>query len=195
MDQGVIVSCKRVYQQTYLDEVYCVIDDNDDGEVDRRGEQTKENIKNYNIKGAMFNIASAWKDVKTTTLTNAWKIFLYAAEDVEYDFEDFEHNDTCFFHRVLRRAGEEVSLDDLREWLEETEGDPGHHVMTDEEIDEDMFKGDAIEEEDEGKKSDVRIPKLSKVRIALDNIITHIDLTADEESNQYYPYFRAFVSM
>ena len=50
MDQGVIVSCKRAYQRKYLDEVYCVIDDDDNGEVDRRGKQTKENIKNYNIK-------------------------------------------------------------------------------------------------------------------------------------------------
>ena len=96
-----------------------------------------------------------------------------------------------------KRAGEEVSLDDVREWLEETEGDPGHHVMTDEEIAEDVLKGDTIEEEedDEGKESDVRIPKLSEVRGALDSIITYIDLTADEESNQYYPHFRAFRDM
>ena len=63
MDQGVIVSFKRAYQQKHLDEIYCVIDndddDDDDDEVDRRGEPTKENIKNYNIKGAIFNIASA----------------------------------------------------------------------------------------------------------------------------------------
>ena len=94
----------------------------------------------------------------------------------------------------LTRAGEEVSLNDLREWLEETGGDPGRHVMTDKEIAEDILKGDAIEEEkeDEGKESDVRIPKLSKVRGTLDSIITYIDLTADEESNQYYLHFRYF---
>ena len=134
----------------YLDEVYCVIDDDNDGEVDRRGEQTKENIKNYNIKGAIFNIASAWKDVKTTAVADAWKNLLYSAEDLEYNFEGLEPND---FHRALRRAGEEVSLDDVREWLEETKGNPGHHVMTDKEIAEDILKGGTIEEkeEDEGK--------------------------------------------
>ena len=150
------------YQRKYLDKVYCIIDDDDDdGEVDRRGEQTKENIENYNIKGIIFNIASAWKDVKTTTLANARKNLLYAAENVEYDFEGFDPND---FHHVLRRAGEE---------------------------------GDTLaeEEEDEGKESDVRISKLSEVRGALDSIITYIDLTADEESNQYYPHFRAFRDM
>ena len=116
---------------------------------------------------------------------------MYAAEDVEYDFEGFETNE---FHCVFRRAGEEVSLEDVREWIEETEGDPGHHVMTDEEIAEDVLKGDTIEEEEEdgGKESDVRIPKLSEARGALDSIITSIDLSADEESNQYYPRFKVF---
>ena len=194
IDEGVIVSCKGTYQRKYLDEVYCVIGNDNDGEVCRRGEKTKENIKNYNIKGATFNIASAWKDVKTITQANAWKNLLYAAEDVEYDFKGFEPND---FHRVLKRAGEEVSLDDVREWLEETEGDLGRHAMTDEEIPEDIFKGDKIEEgeEDEGKELDVQIPKFSEVREALGSIITYIDLTADKESNQYYPYFRAFRDM
>ena len=124
--------------------------------------------------------------MKTTTLANAWKNFLYAAQDVAYDFKGFEPKD---FHHVRRRAGEEVSLDDLREWLEETEDDSGHHVMTDEEIAEDVLKGDTIEEEEEdgGKEVDVRG--------ALDSIITYIDLTADEESNHYYPHFRAFRDM
>ena len=119
---------------------------------------------------------------------------MYAADDVEYDFEGFETNE---FYRVCRRAGEEVSLEDVRERLSKTEGDPGHHVMTDEEIAEDVLKGDTIEEEEEdgGKESDVRIPKLSKVRGALDSIITYIDLIADEESTQYYFHFRAFRDM
>ena len=131
--------------------------------------------------------------MKTTTLANAWKNLLYAAQDVANDFEGFEPKD---FHHVLRRAGKEVSLDDTREWLEETEDDPGHHVMTDEEIAEDILKGDTIEEEEDGgKELDVQIPKLSEVRGALDSIITYIDLTAEEESNHYYPHFRAFRDM
>ena len=69
--------------------------------------------------------------------------------------------------------------------------------MTDEEIAEDIPKGDTIEEEEEdgGKESVVRIPKLSEARGALDSIITYIDLTADEESNQLYPHFRALRDM
>ena len=133
--------------------------------------------------------------MKTTTLANAWKNVLHAAEDVEYDFKGFEPNE---FHHVLRRAGEEVCLDGVREWLEETEDDPGHHLMTDEEIVEDIFKGNKIhveEEENEGKELDVQIPKLLEVQGALDSIITYIDLTSDKKSKQYYPHFRVFRDM
>ena len=84
--------------------------------------------------------------MKTTTLANGWKNLLYAAEDVEYEFEGFEPND---FHRVLRRAGEKVFLDDARKWLEETEGDSDHHVMTEKEITEDILKGDTIKKEED----------------------------------------------
>ena len=126
------------------------------------GKKTKEISRNITSIRAIFHIASSWKVVKTTTLANGWKDLLYDAEDVEYDFEGFETNK---FHRELRKAGEEVSLEDVREWLEETEGDPGHHVMTEEEIAEDVLKDDTIEkeEEDGGKESDVRIPKISEV--------------------------------
>ena len=51
MDQAVIVSCKRAYQRKYLDEVYCVIDD-DDGEVDRRGEKIKKISRTITSKGS-----------------------------------------------------------------------------------------------------------------------------------------------
>ena len=50
--------------------------------------------------------------MKTTTLANVWKNLLYAADDVKYDFKGLE---TKEFHRVFRRAGEEVSLEDVRQ--------------------------------------------------------------------------------
>ena len=69
MDLGVIESCKRFYQRKYLDEVLVVIE----LEEDTRGQQTLKNIKTYNIKSAIYNFAFAWKDVKTTTLSNSCK--------------------------------------------------------------------------------------------------------------------------
>ena len=56
----------------------------------------------------MFNIASASEDVKTTTLANAWKNLLYAAEDVEQWSPNFSSRglyvDTCVPPRAKAKA-------------------------------------------------------------------------------------------
>ena len=63
MDLRLIVSCKRFYQPKYMDEVMVVIEE----EEDTRGQRTPKNIKTYNIKSAIYNLASALKYVKMTT--------------------------------------------------------------------------------------------------------------------------------
>ena len=68
MDLGEIVSCKGFHQQK-LGEVLVVIEE----EEDTRGQRSINNIKSYNIKSAIYNFASAWKDMKMTTLSNLWK--------------------------------------------------------------------------------------------------------------------------
>ena len=49
-----------------MDEVLVLIEE----EEDTRGQRALSNIKTYNIKSAIYNFASAWKDVKITTLSN-----------------------------------------------------------------------------------------------------------------------------
>ncbi|KAF2353176.1 DDE superfamily endonuclease domain [Trinorchestia longiramus] len=192
MDQGVILSCKRLYQRRYLDKVLVVLEDEEDVTDDTRGKKTIDNIKNYNIKSAIFNVAAAWNAVKITTLGNAWKKLLYDAE-VEYDFEGFEARD---FHRILRRAGEgKVSKDDVRTWLDDTESDPGFQVMTEEEIAHDVLAGDNRDDSSDEGEDDEPLPtkpKLSVVRESLDNLISYIDLSPESEIQQYYPHFRTF---
>ena len=92
MDLGVIASCKRFYQQKYLDEVFEVIEEEDD----TRGQRTLKNIKTYSIKSAMYNFASAWKDVKMTTLSKSSKKLMFD-ENPDHDFAGFEPND---FHQT-----------------------------------------------------------------------------------------------
>ena len=53
-------------------------------EEDTRGERTNKNIKTYNIKSAIYNFESAWKDVKMITLSNLWKkIMLNKDPDID----------------------------------------------------------------------------------------------------------------
>ena len=81
-----------------MDEVLVVIEE----EEDTRGQRTIENIKTYNIRSAIYNLASAWNDVKMITVSNSWKkSMLY--EDSDLDFAGHEPN---YFHQTLLRAGE-----------------------------------------------------------------------------------------
>ena len=70
MDQGIICAMKRHYVRHYLNEVLIVIED-DETEVDIRGEHTLANIKNYNISSAIYNFAAAWQDLKVPVLSNS----------------------------------------------------------------------------------------------------------------------------
>ena len=121
MDQGVIVACKRLYMRKYLNEVLVVIEDEEDIIEDTRGQRTLNNIKSYNLKSGIFNFASAWKQVKLTTLANSWKKLL-SDEDSDIEFEGFEPDD---FHEIMVRAGEtDVTVADVENWLEENDADP-----------------------------------------------------------------------
>ena len=131
MDQGVICAFKRRYQRKYLNEVLVVLESEADKIEDTRGKKTLESIKNYSIRSAIYNMNEAWGDIKHTTFSNAWNK-LIKNEDFNFDFEGFQASD---FHTLLRRAGEtEVSVNDLHEWIDDSEAIEGHEVLSDEQI-------------------------------------------------------------
>ena len=114
MDQGIICAMKRHNLRRYLNEVLTVIED-DETEVDIRGERTLANIKNYNIRSAIYNFAAAWQDLKVPDLSNSWKR-LIADEDTEVNFEGCQAED---FLGLLRRGGEvSISINDITDWLD-----------------------------------------------------------------------------
>ena len=88
VDHGDIMVCKRFYKMRYLDEVLVVLEEEEDLIEDTRGLRTLNNVKSYNLKSEDYNFASAWKDVKITTLANCWKK-LMLDQDPELDFEGF----------------------------------------------------------------------------------------------------------
>ena len=105
-----IMATKRLYTRKYLDEVLVVIPDEDDDIQDTRGLRTLKKIKSYNIKSGIYNFASAWKQVKISTLANCCNKLLQDI-DPELDFEGFKPKD---FHRVFQACGErEVSFEDV----------------------------------------------------------------------------------
>jgi hypothetical protein len=55
MDQGIIITCKRIYKPKSLDEVMVMLEDRMDEDNDTRRRGTLENIKSHNIKFPIFN--------------------------------------------------------------------------------------------------------------------------------------------
>ena len=76
---------------------------------DTRGLSTLNNLPAYNLKQAIFNFNEAWKQVKTTTLTNAWKHLLFDVDVPVVDFTGLEVQD---FSHMFRAGGEELSSEE-----------------------------------------------------------------------------------
>ena len=100
----------------------------DDEEEGRRGQQTLQNLKNYNLKLIVYNWASGCKEVKQTTLVSAWTNILHAIVE-QHNLEGFEHKG---YHRILQLAGKNTVLEDVQIWLDAGD-DPCYQNMSEEE--------------------------------------------------------------
>ena len=173
MDQGVIHEVKLIYRRLFLSEVLVVEETPEDLVQDTRGLRTLEKLKAYNLKQAIFNFSEAWKQVKSSTLANAWKRLLYDVDVPVVDFTGFEVQD---FARMFSAGGEEVGNDDVQTWLEIDEDDPGHELLSEEEIVEAVLKPSEQEEEDSEEEENTCFSiKMSTAREYLDQLITFVD--------------------
>jgi hypothetical protein len=80
----------------------------------------------------------------------------------------------------LRAAGETETTQNIQEWLELDEGDPGVQLLTEEEIAADVIKDSAMEEEsdnelDEPQESTIKKKLLSSTRDGTDAVINYED--------------------
>ena len=114
---------KRHYIRCYLDEVLAVIEDDEtETDVDNRGEHTLANIKNFNICSAIYNFTAAWQNLNASVFSNSWNK-LIADRDTNVNFEGCQAED--FLH-MLQCGGEvSTSIDEITNWLNELDLDPG----------------------------------------------------------------------
>lgn len=186
MDQGIISALKRRYITRYLDEVLVVLQEDDEAE-DTRGARTLANIKAYSIRSALYNFAYSWDAMKVSTLANCWKKLLQD-KDIEANFEGFEAED---IHRLLQRGGETgPSVDDVRDWLEEQEDDPGYQVMTEDDI---VASVTNPEEENSSEDEDevpVKKVKLSTLRTYIDALLDYTTYSTIPETSSHYGSLR-----
>lgn len=194
MDQGIILATKRLYRRKFLQEVMVVLEDEDTVE-DTRGQLTLQNLKNYSIKSAIFNFAAAWNEVKASTLENGWNN-LFRSESPDNVLT--ENLDVVDFQNTLISAGEDnVSENDIINWLEEDEGDPGYQILSETEIAEEVMQNNNETDKEDEEEAEYDMPvvsktKLSDLRSYLDEVITYIDSSNDPQIQPYYSHFRSF---
>ncbi|KAG0726965.1 Tigger transposable element-derived protein 7 [Chionoecetes opilio] len=108
MDQGIIMAMKRLYRRRFLEQVMVVIDE-EDRDV---GQLTLDNLRKYDLKSGIFNLARSWKDVSASTLSNGWNRLIRGTDPV-IEFEGFE---TANLHRHIVQAGETATEEDVSGW-------------------------------------------------------------------------------
>ncbi|XP_012599168.1 tigger transposable element-derived protein 7 [Microcebus murinus] len=165
MNQGVILSCKRLYRWKQLEESLVIFEESED-EQDK-GEKGVSKIKIYNVKSAIFNWAKSWDEIKQITIANAWENLLCKKEP-EYDLQGLEDGD---YREILEKCGElETKLDDDRMWLNGDDKEKGCPPETKGGITKVVLKGGAE------KQTEF---KLSSVRESLDYLLDFVDATPE----------------
>ena len=106
------------------------------------------------------------------TLANAWRKLHGNSTDVHRYFVGFDSDD---FHEHFERGGDRVAQEDIKEWLQEDEGDPGHQLLSMDEIVEEIQLPPVEEEHDPEEEEQVPKQKLSAVRAACDVPVEHMD--------------------
>ena len=188
MDQGVIHACKLAYRRNFMEEVLVVEETEEDTDVDTRGLRTLQAVKDYSIKNAIHNFADAWKSLKMSTLANAWKKLLFDADVPVVDFTGFETSD---FINNFRRAGDEVSEENLEEWLNVDEGVDASQVLTDAEIVDSVLQPATTEADVEDEATtDGNLMSLAQGRYHCDELLRFVSQREPQMPKQGYEQVR-----
>ncbi|UYV69094.1 hypothetical protein LAZ67_6002408 [Cordylochernes scorpioides] len=121
MDQGFIVAFKRLYKRRQLES--CL----------------------YDIKKAIFNFGNSWDELKSSTIRNGWKILLEHkhnsdletagdALQLSEDESDEDEQEIRRLEQLFQRARIEVSQESINEWIDIDLDDPGHNVLSNDDI-------------------------------------------------------------
>ena len=133
MHQGIIANIKHIYKSVFLRKLV-----NADMDV-----PTFQ--RSFDLRDAVYSIALAWKDVKSSTLQNCWHKPWPTVAEEEYDFEGFDDPDSLAADQVARLQTlatqapaahpiRSVDSAELEEWLCLEEREPVVQEMTDENI-------------------------------------------------------------
>ncbi len=149
MDQGVLDPCKRRYKRKLLAHIVL--------ENESEDKSVPEILKACNMKQVIYWIASAWEEASPDSLRKAWSKLLPESES-ESEFADVNCSegegsdlpDTDF----VQAAFDDETCDAVAEWMEADLGEPGHELLNDDEIVEEMVDGGSNAREDSSDEED-----------------------------------------
>lgn len=148
------------------------------------GDSVLDDLKKYNLRKTVFDIAEAWNLVKTINLVNGWNQLLKGTE-AWMDFDGFEPE--LFVIRSHHCGETDVTEESVINWLETDQDDPGYHHLTEEEIAASV-SSKPIEQANTDESSSKL--KLSAVRCCADTIVEWIDQTDLKGVQPFYATIR-----
>ncbi|XP_053968354.1 jerky protein homolog-like [Anastrepha ludens] len=129
MDQWVIEAFKRYYRKALLRSV--LIGQEEDTTIPKI-------YKDINLKDADYMAAEAWANVKATTLKKSWNKLCPAVESEASPTSEEPTNENFVSEMVelMKEVSgfEECDQENVHEWLEFGEDDPGYELLTDDDI-------------------------------------------------------------
>lgn len=108
MDQGIIESMKRRYRKAF---VQGLVSSDDPMTV-------KEYWKSYNIKDAIFNVASAWADLTVLNLKNGWNKLWPEPLDDPAENETVSVDEIVQLCNNIGLNSENITQEEVVDWLE-----------------------------------------------------------------------------
>ena len=104
-------------------------------------------------------------------------------QDLELDFEGFLLED-C--HQIFLRTGEtDVTVEDVENWLDDNDANPGYQVLSLGEI-ADSVVNESNSSSSESEEEVVVRSKMAEVRDSIDTLLKYVDVTANQKIQGYY---------
>ena len=151
MDQGVLVSIKRRYRRKILEELIL---------QDSVGVSIIDFLKGINLLKVAEMVAAAWKEVKENTLRLSWRKILPlesadAVDNLEVPTTSSQDDDlsTEQFQTQLEMLGQDMSENEIDEWLNEDCNDNGYEHMGDAETTAEVLQSNESELSDDDETS------------------------------------------
>uniref|UniRef100_A0A2S2QZ92 Jerky-like n=1 Tax=Sipha flava TaxID=143950 RepID=A0A2S2QZ92_9HEMI len=160
MDQRVIASMKKNYRKSLLEKRI------------EEGHDLKSFWKDYTILDSIYDINTAWRLVKQTTLVKSWRKILPSVENTLIGEEEKEVSafDLANFSKSLTR-GENVDEENINEWINCDANDQGFERLSDEQIVSEAL-GTVSESEGEEEEND----EVNKVKqVSHEAALKHVD--------------------